>query len=298
MNKRLIISLLTLLFSTALPTPSWAETVIEKVIRTGVLTAGTRTDAVPFAYVNANGELVGYSVDIINLIRNQLEKELGKKIELELVEVTAEDRIPKVVSQEVDLVCDFSSFTWDREKYVDFSTSYGVSGTRILVKQASNLSSPESLSSKRIGVISGTTNEQVIKLLQPQATLVPVKDSKNAISDLEAGKIDAFAWDGGLLEGLRQTTSKPDAFKVVPEKPYAREGIACMLPQNDSSFRNLVDYTLVKFMQGVVLEDSQDLAIFDRWFGSKGIIPVNRDVVLPFFQFMVDTHEQIPMTKN
>ena len=41
-----------------------AETVIEKVARTGTLTAGTSKDALPFAFRNDDDELVGYSIDI------------------------------------------------------------------------------------------------------------------------------------------------------------------------------------------------------------------------------------------
>jgi polar amino acid transport system substrate-binding protein len=298
MPKKFAISILSFLLSVTLPLPGWAETTIEKVARTGVLTAGTATDAIPFAYTDEKKELVGYSVDMLALIKEQLEKELGKKIDLRLVDVTVEDRIPKLVSREVDIVCESVSFTWEREKYVDFSASYGITGTQLLVKQNSELGSPESLSGKKIGAIPGTTNEQAIKLVQPKATLVPIKNIGAGFSALEQGKIDAFAWDGLLLKGFRQTVSNPDAFKVVPEKPYTREGIVCMVPENDSSFRNLVDFTLVRFMQGVAIADSGALAIFDRWFGPKGIVSVNQESVLDFFKYAIETHEQIPTTTS
>ncbi|MGK7876512.1 MAG: amino acid ABC transporter substrate-binding protein [Xenococcaceae cyanobacterium] len=298
MNKRLAISILTLLFTVALPTPSWAETVMEKVTRTGVLTAGTRTDAIPFAYIKEDDEWLGYSIEMLVLIRDQLEKELNKEIALEFVAVTPEDRIPKVVSREVDIVCGSTSFTWEREKFVDFSISYAVSGTKLLVKKGSNLSSPESLIGKRIGAIPKTTNEQVIKLVQPQATLVSVKNGAEGLLALQQGQIDAFAWDDILLKGLRKTSSNPDAFAVVPEQPYNREGIACMLPEDGSKFRDLVNYSLVNFMQGFVIGDSRYVAIFDRWFGSTGVIPINRDLVIDFFQDVIDSREQIPIPKG
>jgi polar amino acid transport system substrate-binding protein len=293
MTKRIAIACLSLIFAATLQMPSPAETVLEKVARTGVLNAGTSTEAVPLAYDDEQGELVGYSVDMLNLIKTQLEVRLGKPIKLNLVEVTPENRIPKIQTEEVDIVCEAVSFTWNREEFVDFSTSYGITGTKLLVKKDSPLGSPESLAGKRIGVISGTTNEQVIKLVQPQATLVPVKNAWDGYTDLVGGKIDAFAWDGILLNGFRQTISTPAAFAVVPENAYNREGLACMLPQNNSTFRNLVDFTLVKFMQGVVTGDSQSVAIFDRWFGSNGMIPMNQDVINKFFGYMIDTHEQV-----
>lgn len=298
MKKKLAIAILSILFTAALPTPSWAETVIEKVVRTGVLTAGTRKDAIPFAYVNENEEWRGYSIDMLVLIRDQLEKQLGKEIQLELEEVTPENRIPKVISGEVDIVCGSTSFTWERDRYIDFSISYAVTGTRLLTKKGSGLGSSESLKGKRIGAISKTINEQVIELVQPEATLVSFNNSAQGLAALEKGQIDAFAWDGILLEGLRKTTSNPDGFEVLPEKPYTREGIACMVPEGNSKFLDAVNYSLVKFMQGFVIGESKSVAILDRWFGQQGVIPINRELVLEFFQDIIDTREQIPISQG
>lgn len=75
------ITTLSLLLTTFIPAVAKAETVMEKVARTGVLAAGTSKDAIPFAYTNNQGQLVGYSVDMLNLIKEQLEKELGKNFD-------------------------------------------------------------------------------------------------------------------------------------------------------------------------------------------------------------------------
>jgi polar amino acid transport system substrate-binding protein len=286
-----------LILSGLMPGIAGAETVMEKVARTGVLTAGTSRDALPFAYSNSQGKLTGYSVDMLTLIRQQLEKELGKKIQLKLVAVTPAERIPKIINRQVDIVCDASSFTWERDKKVDFSISYGVTGTQILIKKEANLGSPESLINKRVGVLAGTTNEQAIKRIQPQAKLVYLKTRPEGFAALEQGKIDAFASDSILLEGWLQTAKNKDSFAIVPPRPYSREGIACMVPENNSKFLNSVNYSLAKFMQGFVNNNPKYVAIFDRWFGSQGAIYLNqdlRDLEVETMQLMIEFHEPIP----
>lgn len=136
-------------------TPQWvsAETVLEKVDRTGTLTAGTNQAAFPFAFTNEQGQLQGYSVDMLKLIQTQLSEELGKPIELKLLALTPEARIPKLVSGEVDIVCDASSYTWEREKQIDFSISYGLTGTRLLMKKGKELWETEDLVGKRIAAV-------------------------------------------------------------------------------------------------------------------------------------------------
>ena len=286
-----------LILSAIMPGVASAETVIEKVARTGVLTAGTSRDALPFAYSDSQGKLTGYSVDMLGLIQQQLEKESGKKIKLKLVAVTPSERIPKIINREVDIVCDASSFTWERDKKVDFSISYGVTGTQILIKKNSNLGSPESLINKRVGVLSGTTNEQVIKQIQPQVKLVYLRTRPEGFAALEQGKVDAFASDSILLEGWLQTAKNQDSFAIVPPRPYSREGIACMVPENNSKFLNSVNYSLVKFMQGFVNNNPKYVAIFDHWFGYQGVVYLNRDLrdlAVETMQLMIEFHEAIP----
>lgn len=285
------------IMTVSLPSKAIAESVIERVALTGVLTAGTSKDAIPFAYINRNGQQVGYSVDMLNLVKEQLEKQLGKKIQLKLVTLAPEERIPKIINGEVDIVCDASSFTWDRDKKVDFSISYGVTGTQLLVKRESNLGSPESLFGKRVAVLPKTTNEQALKQIQPRAKLVYVKDRAQAYSALQQGKVDAIASDGILLEGWLETQKNYDKFKVVPGRPYSREGIACMVPENNSNFLDSVNLTLYKFMQGFVAGKSRNVAIFDRWFGPQGIIPLNRDLrglAVDTMQLTIESRQKLP----
>jgi polar amino acid transport system substrate-binding protein len=294
MSKKIAIATLSLLLTAALPSVASAETVMQKVKRTGVLTAGTSKDAFPFAYQDKQGQLTGYSVDMLNLIQQQLEKELGKKIQLKLVALPPAGRIPNIVGRKVDIVCDASSFTWERNKNVDFSFSYGATGTNLLVKKASNLSSPKSLIGKRIGVLAKTTNEQAIKRVQPQAKLVYLKDRWQGYTALQQGKIDAFADDGILLEAWLGRKENSNTYKVVPDRPYSREGIACMVPENNSDFLDTVNYTFYGFMQGFVNNESRYVTIFDRWFGPRGAIPLNndlRELTVETMRIVIDSYQ-------
>ncbi|MBN3923035.1 amino acid ABC transporter substrate-binding protein [Nostoc sp. NMS4] len=297
MYEKIAIPILSLMFATLIPNVVVAESVMKKVARTGVLTAGTSRDALPFAYVDSQGKLNGYSVDMLTLIKEQLEKDLGKKIKLQLVALSPSERIPKIVNQQVDIVCDASSFTWKRDKKVDFSVSYGATGTQLLVKKGSNLGSPESLIGKRIGVLAGTTNEQAIAHVQPKAKLVYFKTRVEGYTALQEGTIDAFSSDSILLEGWLQQQKNPDAFAIAPDRPYSREGIACMVPENNSKFLDTVNYSLVKFMQGFVNGNQRYVTIFDRWFGSHGAVTLNRDLrdlVIETMQLVIEFREEIP----
>ena len=295
MYRKIKIAFLTLLLSTTYQTPSWAGRVLDKIRQTGEITAGTRKDSIPFAYVNDKGEWVGYSVDVLELIRKQTEKELGKPIKLKLVEVTSQSRFTKIKDNSIDIECSSTTFTWARDKIVDFSVSYFSSGTQLLVKKGSNLERLESLGGKKIGVIAKTTNEQVIKTLQPKANLVIVQDHQDGLQKLEKSEIDGFAGDGILLEGLRLKADKPDNYEIVPEYPYMFESYGCILPPDESDWRYIINYSIVGFMEGIVGDNPEVMEIYERWFGEAGITPYPLENLSGYFTGIINGFEWIPL---
>lgn len=276
-----------------LASASLAETVVEKVARTGFLTVGTRFDAIPYSYVNEKGELVGYSMDVLERIRKRLETRLGRPVTLQMIEANQPgEKINLIRSGEIDIACS-TAFTWERAKVVDFSISYSISGIRILAKKGSNLSTPQSLIGKRIALVPTSAAVDVIKLVQPQATIVTTYSTvEEAIEALKTGKIDAIAGDSISLAGtiLRDN---PQAYEIVPEEALANFGIACMVPENNSTFLDDVNYAIVKMMQDYITNDTATVSQIDRWFGSQGMVPIPPELLKGFFAFKVIEHAQI-----
>jgi polar amino acid transport system substrate-binding protein len=297
MRPTLRTAALQLLACLALVVPAQASSVLSDVARTGVLKAGTSKDAFPFAYQNAAGELVGYSVDILNLIRRELEAKTGRPIRLKLQALSADERIPSLEKGSVAIICDASSFTWARDEKVDFSVSYGITGTQLLVPSGSNLALPESLSGKRIGALAGTTSAIAIAKAQPAAELVFMRDREDGYRALGQGTIDAFADDGILLRAWlqRQGSSTASNFRVTGT--YSKEGIACMLPEDNSAFGGIVNLALIRYMHGFLDGRPEPKAIFERWFGTQSETPMTQDMRSLFvetMQLMVDFKEDPP----
>lgn len=290
-----LLTTLCSLFTLANPQLVSAETVLEKIERTGTVTAGTNKNTLPFAFQDEQGQFQGYSIEMLKQIQAQLSKKLGKEINLELVALTPNERIPKLVAGEVDIVCDASSYTWERDKDIDFSVSYGLTGTRLLIKQGEKAWEPEMLVNQKIAAVAGTTNEIAIRRAQPQAQIIVLPDHTQGYKALEQGTVDAFAADGILLEGWLQTSQNPEDFTVVGY--FSREGIACMVPENNSKFVDQVNYSLVRFMEGYLKGKEPYVKTFDRWFGPEAKVPLTQDLrslVLETMQLVIDFKEEIP----
>ncbi len=165
-----------------------AETVLEKINRTGKFTAGTRTSSIPFAYINEKNEWVGFSVDLLNEINNRLNRNLIKKVTLELKEVTPKTRIALVANRTVDIECGSTTYTRSRDETVDFSVNFFYTGSQLLVKKGSDIKNLRDLRGKRVGATQGTTNERILRTRQPQAKIVVFQDHAQGFLALQQGR--------------------------------------------------------------------------------------------------------------
>ncbi len=242
-----------------------AETVLEKISRTSTLTAGTRTSSIPFAYINKKKEWVGFSVDLIKEIHQRLERELAEKITLELKEVTPETRIFQVANRTIDIECGSTTYTQTRDQIVDFSISFFFTGSRLVVKKRSFITGLRDLAGKRVGVTRGTTNEQIVRKKRPQAKLVLFENHRDGFRALQQDKIDAYSTDGILLAGLVAKAPNPEEFEVVDF--FSGEPYACIVPENDSNWRDFVNHTIMG-----MIESGKYTELYDKWFGEQGVV--------------------------
>ncbi|MFQ5803503.1 MAG: amino acid ABC transporter substrate-binding protein [Candidatus Methylomirabilales bacterium] len=243
-----------------------AESVLEKISQTGQLTAGTRTSSIPFAFRNEKGEWVGFSVDLLKEIRQRLQRNLAKPIKLKLKQVTPATRISLVANRTIDIECGSTTYTRSRDEKVDFSINFFFTGSQLLIKRASGIKGARDLVGKRIGVTRGTTTENVIRTKLPQVKIVLFSDHGEGFQALQEGKVDGYSTDGILLAGLALKSPNPRDFAIVGF--FSKEPYSCILPENDSRWRDFVNHT---FME--VIESGKYLQLYDKWFGEKGVVP-------------------------
>jgi polar amino acid transport system substrate-binding protein len=273
-----------------------SETVMERAARTGVITLGTRTNLIPYAYRDDKQQLVGVAVDVANRIAQEVSRYLKKPVRLEFRPVDSTDALYQKVSRgEVDLACGLP-FTWQQEMVVDYSVPFSLSGIRLLTKGGVK-ASPDALAGKRIGVIPGSLGEATIRVLQQAAVRLPQKDLETGVAGVIQGRLDGMAGDSILLAGALQPYAKrfkdTQVYELVPREAYGRYAVGCILPENNSTFRNLADLAVVGLLQGYLDDDPASVAAVNRWFGPQGIVQLPSDMVRSYFEAVLLTHERL-----
>jgi ABC-type amino acid transport substrate-binding protein len=261
----ILTSLTVLLFLSA---SAFAETTLEKISRTGVLTLGTRTNVPGIAYVNDKNEWVGFSIDLVEqAIVPGIAKKLGREIKVEKKATTAPTRISLLTSNTVDLVAESMTDTRSRRESVDFSITYFVTGAQFLVRKGSPIGGVQDIAGKRIAALQGSTTAKIIREKYPSARLVEFPDAAAAFQALTGGHVDAFTGDGTYLAGLIGKAANRGDWAVVGEF-YTYEPYGMAMRKNESDFRSLVNNGLME-----AIETGKYFELYDKWFGPKAEVP-------------------------
>lgn len=215
---------------TITPTPTGSAAVLERLQEQG-LTIAVRGDAPPYSSVitdvtdvtdvDINGSnvadyLEGFDIGIARYLIETWEIDPEK---VKFLLVSAEERITVLQEDQADITIGALSYTDERCKEdASCSQSYASDGARLLVRSDSEITNTCDLNGKVVGVLPGTTTQDLLQAGNLGACPDPVElaqiepfadaeeqsgreQARNAVSD---GEIAAYAADGRILEALAE----------------------------------------------------------------------------------------------
>ena len=250
---------------------------LAKARSSGAIALGYRESSVPFSYLSAKGQPIGYSIELCGKLVEAIGEAVGRELEVKWVPVTPETRIDAIVSGRADLECGSTTSNLERQKQVAFSPTIFVAGTKLMVPKGSPIRSFRGLGGKTVVVTGGTTNEKAMRDLARKFRidfrLVAARDHAESYAQVVAGKADAFATDDVLLYGLIAQNKAQGRYFVVGEylsyDPYGimyRKGDAQLASLVVETFRDLAD-------------DGEMERQYRRWFMNR--LPSGATIGLP-----------------
>jgi ABC-type amino acid transport substrate-binding protein len=242
---------------------------LKKIQETKTISVAYRTDALPFSFEDNEKKPAGYMIDLCRSVIAAIERQTGiVPLQVKWVPVTVQTRFAAVSGGQADMECGATTVTLGRMKEVGFSSLTFVDGTGLLVRSSTAGNSLMDLANKKIGVITGTSNERALaeamKAKMINAQVVSVKSRDEGLAQLEAGTIDAFAGDRVLLVGLAGKAKDPKSLALLGDA-LSYEPYAIVLPRGDWAMRHAVDAALAQIYKSSALPE-----IYNRWFGALG----------------------------
>ncbi|MDI1236175.1 MAG: amino acid ABC transporter substrate-binding protein [Polaromonas sp.] len=254
-----------------------ASDTVAKVKASGVVTMGVRDSSGALSYTLGDGKYAGYHVEICQRVLANLEKAVGRKLEIKYLPVTSQNRIPLVQNGTVDIECGSTTNNATRQKDVSFLPTTFVEEVRIAVKANSGITSIAQLNGKNVATTTGTTSVQTLRKNERASGVdfkeVFGKDHSDSFLLLESGRADAFVMDGSILAGNIATAKNPADFKIVGEV-LSVEPIAIMVRKDDAALKKIGEDTIKD-----LIKTGEINKLWDKWF-MQPIPPKNSRVGL------------------
>jgi glutamate/aspartate transport system substrate-binding protein len=261
---------------------------LKKANTSGTVTIGYRESSLPFSYLNQLKQPIGYAIDLCQEVVDDMAHELSRdELKIQYKPVTSATRFDAVTSGAVDLECGSTTDNLERRKQVDFSPTYYVSATKLLVRRDSPIRSYRDLRGKKVAVTAGTTNadaiHRVFDQLKIQAEIVTGRDHAESFGLVKQAKADALALDDVLLYGLIAAEgSKGSDYTVLPEN-LSYEPYGIMFRKGDAPLSALVQKTFAR------LAEARELRwLYEKWFlkrlptGERLNIPMSEELTHSF----------------
>lgn len=238
----------------ALPRAAGAQTVDEVVSR-GTINIGVLIDLPPYGLLNDKQEPDGYDIEVARLLAGYM----GAKINL--VQVTASNRIPFLVTNKVDLIVATFGITPERAKQVMFSIPYSAIENTVYGPKGKNIGSIQDLRGLRVGVPRGTVQDVILtRALGNASRMSRFDDTPSTYQALLTGQVDAMAETGITFDGVLKQNPGADIEKkfVLLRQP---NGIT--MRSNQWNLHQWVN-TFVYFVKN----NGELSALHQKWFGA------------------------------
>jgi arginine/ornithine transport system substrate-binding protein len=188
----------------------------------------------PFSWVEADGTLKGFDIDIANALC----KEMGA--ECTLVQQDWDGIIPSLLAKKYDAIIASMSITPERQKKVAFSNKYYNTPAKFARMKGSGIEiTKEGLAGKTVGVQRATTHDSFITAEFGDAVTIKRYGTQDeAYLDAVSGRIDLLLADSVAMDdGFLNTDNGKDWEFVGPdfiEEKYFGPGAGIAIRQEDT----------------------------------------------------------------
>ena len=220
----------------------------------GKLIMGTNAFFPPYEFYDGTDEIVGIDPEIAAKIAEKLGMELViEDMEFKSILVALE-------AGQIDIGMAGMTVTEDRLKSVNFAESYATGIQVIIVKEGSDITGPDDLPGKKIGVQLGTTGDTYASDDYGDENVERYPKGAEAIVALMNGQIDCVVIDN---EPAKAFVSANDGL-VILETEYYVEDYAIAIAKNDTELLDKINTALQELK-----EDGTIQSILDKYINAE-----------------------------
>ena len=213
---------------------------LEAVKQAGVIKVGTSADYPPFESVDANGNKVGFDIELMAEIAKRLD------VTLEWVDMPFDSLIAAVQEGKIDASISAFNYSEERDQTIDFSDAYYSSEDAFTVADgfAGTIAKPEDVAAYKIGVQTGTTQDSwltdnlVAAGTLSEENLFRYDRVDQAMLDLKNGRIEVMMSDYVPAQALAEQLG---GLNIVYHGVLSSGPINIVIPDGDAELQKAIN---------------------------------------------------------
>ena len=242
----------------------------DAIKKQGMLRAGIKCDYPPDGYLDAQGKNQGIEVSLARQIATYA---FGSADKIEMVCVTAANRIPSLQGGKIDLILATLGVSAERAQVIDFSNNYAWGGSDVLVDKDSAVKSLKDFAGKSVIVMKGAWQIGWFEKNVPTAQLLKLDTVSDGLQALLQKRAEGFAHDLDVLRPISRKNTQVKLIGEVYQLGYRAIGISkgeseWLAYVNAALKKAYADGLVTKWIKENVEADVQQLVI-DSWDISK-----------------------------
>jgi glutamate transport system substrate-binding protein len=217
---------------------------MDQIVQRGKITIGVKYDVPLFGLLEpATNKLDGFDVALGKAIAT----ELGlRENQVEFIEAISANRIPYLQEDRADVIISTMTINAMRKEQIEFSRPYYLAGQSILVQRSNtNINGINDLNGKRVCSAQGSTSEQNIAQMAPQAQLLSLQTYSACVQSMKDGRVDAVSTDDIILAGFAATDRD---LKLVGGQ-FTQEAYGIGVKKGKTDMAKFIDDLLNKMLQ-------------------------------------------------
>lgn len=256
--------------------------ILQKISQSGTFTIGYRDGVIPFSYLDADQQPIGFALDLCGLVAEKVREQFGLSgIRIDYKPVPPETRAAMLESGEVDLDCSLLPKTAELIRDATTSIPIYVAEFRWLTprqirverqedgRTRSETKTPDTaddLLGKPVALTQGSKAGPLVLSLSVDRflglSLLYAKDAAAAFKLVETGQAAAVIDEDVTLLALKAAAKNPDGFGFLNDAFPATSFVLAMR-KDDKRFEELVNGVLADAMRSGAYAE-----LYAKWFQS------------------------------
>lgn len=198
----------------------------------------------PFNYIDENGQIAGFDIDISMALCEAMERSC------EIVQNDWDDLIPGLNASKYDVIVASMSITAEREELVDFTLPYYSNMLSFIGRKDSNIEvSREGISGHKVGTLRNTVSSNYLQENYAEEVEIHLYDTQDdALADLAAQKLNLVLGDNLPSYAWLQTEAGQN-HEFVGEFIDIDDRIGIAVRKSDPDLLNALNGALIEIIE-------------------------------------------------